>query len=111
MNYQKVKPEEMLIFEKFASVKKKPNVRCTNEEHRQACLEYQRLALAMPYAEMKAALNKYDNSHPKMDEIKFVRDLQDKYNQSEQDVLKRIRYVRLVSKILTKVKVNGLSEE
>lgn len=111
MDFKKIKPEEMLIFEKFALEKKKPNVRCENEEHRQACLEYQRLALAMPYTEINAALKQYDKSRPKMDEIKLIRNLQNKYNQSEQDVLKRIRYVRQVSKILTKVKVYGLSEE
>lgn len=111
MDYKKVTPEEMLIFEKFASVKKQPKVNCKNDEHRQACLEYQHLALAMPYAEIHAALKQYDNSSPKMDEIKFIRDLQNKYHKSEQDVLKRIRYVRQVSKILTKVKVYGLSEE
>ena len=39
-----------------------------------------------------------------MDEIEFVRDLQKKFNQTEEDVLKRIRYVRRVKKILDKVK-------
>ena len=55
----------------------------------------------MPYVPMRDALKKYDESSPKKDEIKFVRGLQDEFNQTEEDVLKRIRHVRKVSELLT----------
>ena len=106
MDYSKLSVAEIMIFERFATADYVPNVRCENKVHRQACLEYQRLANAMPYISMRDALKKYDESSPKMDEIEFVRDLQKKFNQTEEDVLKRIRYVRRVKKILDKVKAS-----
>ena len=58
----------------------------------------------MPYVPMRDALKKYDESSPKKDEIKFVRGLQDEFNQTEEDVLKRIRHVRKFIKIQAKLK-------
>ena len=104
MDCSKLSVAEIMIFERFATADYVPNVKCENEVHRQACLEYQRLANAMPYVPMRDALVMYDESSPKMDEIEFVRDLQKKFNQTEEDVLKRIRYFRRVKKILDKVK-------
>ena len=104
MDYSKLSITEIMIFEKFATADYVPNVKCQNEVHRQACLEYQRLANAMPYVQMRDALKKYDESSPKMDEIKFIRDLQNKFNQTEEDVLKRIRYVRQFTKIQENLK-------
>jgi hypothetical protein len=104
MDYSKLSITEIMIFEKFATADYVPNVKCQNEVHRQACLEYQRLANAMPYVQMRDALKKYDESSPKMDEIKFVRDLQNEFNQTEEDVLKRIRHVRQFTKIQEKLK-------
>ena len=105
MNYSQLSVTEIMIFEKFAmDANYVPNVKCENEVHRQACLEYQRLANAMPYVPMRDALKKYDESSPKMDEIKFVRGLQEEFNQTEADVLKRIRHVRQFTKIQEKLK-------
>ena len=104
MDDSKLSVSEIMIFEQFATADYVPNVRCKNEVHRQACLEYQRLANAMPYVPMRDALKKYDESSPKMDEIKFVRGLQDEFNQTEEDVLKRIRHVRKFIKIQEKLK-------
>ena len=101
MDYSKLSVAEIMIFERFATADYVPNVRCENEIHRQACLEYQRLANAMPYVPMHDALVMYDESSPKMDEIEFVRDLQKKFKQTEEDVLKRIRHVRKFSELLT----------
>ena len=105
MDYSKLTLTEIMIFEKFAmDANYVPNVKCENEVHRQACLEYQRLANAMPYLPMRDALKKYDESSPKMDEIKFVRGLQNEFNQTEEDVLKRIKHVRKFMKIQEKLK-------
>lgn len=104
MDYSKLSVTEIMIFERFATADYVPNVKCENEVHRQACLEYQRLANAMPYIPMRDELMMYDESSPKMDEIEFVRDLQKKFNQTEEDVLKRIRHVRKFIKIQEKLK-------
>lgn len=107
MDYSKLSNTEIILFEQFASnADYVPNVNCANEEHRQACLEYQRLANAMPYELMKDALQEYDNSHPKMDEIKFVRDIQKRFAQNESDVLTRIRHIRKFMKLQEALKKN-----
>ena len=99
MDCSKLSVTEIMIFEQFATADYVPNVKCENEVHRQACLEYQRLANAMPYELMRTALQEYDNSHPKMDEIKFVHDIQKRFAQSESDVLTRIYHVRKFMKL------------
>ena len=111
MDYSKLTLTEIMIFEKFATADYVPNVNCKNEIHRQACLEYQRLANAMPYVPMRDALVMYDESSPKMDEVEFVRDLQEEFNQTEADVLKRIRHVRQFIKIQEKLKERGSRTE
>jgi hypothetical protein len=58
------------------------------------------LAKAMPKKEIEAAIQEYDASSPKMDELKFVRDLADKYGVGRGDVILRIQYVRRINKEL-----------
>ena len=55
------------------------------------------LAVIMPIDEISAAIKKYDESCPKLDEIKFVKDLSNKYNVSKNDVILRIQYVRRIN--------------
>lgn len=52
----------------------------------------------MPYSQILQALQEYDESVPKMDELKFVRGLQKRYEQSETAVIRRIREVRSLKK-------------
>lgn len=59
---------------------------------------YLTAAYVMPYEEICEALAIYDNSHPKMDEIKFIGSLRKKYDQSETAVVRRIREVRRLKK-------------
>lgn len=61
-------------------------------------INYTAAAYIMPYEDILTELNAYDVSRPKMDEIKFVRNLRSKYNQSETATLRRIREVRKISK-------------
>ena len=56
------------------------------------------LAIAMPRKEVEEAITMYDTSSPKMDELKFVQDLADKYNVRRSDVIVRIQYVRRMKK-------------
>ena len=61
-------------------------------------MNYMAAACIMPYEDILRELKLYDASHPKMDEIKFVRNLQNKYDQSETAILRRIREVRKISR-------------
>lgn len=58
------------------------------------------LAKAMPQKEIETAIYEYDKSCPKMDELKFVNDLADKYSVERGDVILRIQYVRRINKEL-----------
>lgn len=59
-------------------------------------------AFFMPYQEVRTALVRYDNSHPKMDELIFLADLQSRFSQNSNDVLRRIREVRRIVRYLSK---------
>lgn len=59
-------------------------------------------AFTMPFHEVKIAIIKYDSSHPKMDELVFLADLQDRFCQTPFDMLRRIRQVRRIMRYLSK---------
>lgn len=61
-------------------------------------INYKAEAYIMPYSQILQALQEYDDSVPKMDELKFVRGLQKRYEQSETAVIRRIREVRSLKK-------------
>lgn len=56
------------------------------------------LAVFMPIEEITAAINQYDESSPKLDELKFVKKLSEKYQVTNYDVILRIQYVRRINK-------------
>ena len=56
------------------------------------------LAHMMPFKAMQTAIEQYDNSHPKMDELKFVSDLCKRYSARRIDVIDRIQHVRRILK-------------
>ena len=56
------------------------------------------LAVIMPINEISMEIKQYDESRPKIDELKFVKDLSNKYNVSKNDVILRIQYVRRINK-------------
>ena len=61
-------------------------------------LEYIKMAIKMPIEEIKEFLDTYDASSPKMDEVKFIINLQNKYQETRENIIKRIRQVRHITK-------------
>lgn len=59
---------------------------------------YKAAAYIMSWDKMTKELYAYDNQKPKMDELKFLRNMQEKYEQSEEMVIRRIREVRRMNK-------------
>lgn len=45
--------------------------------------------------DIKHRLKEYDNSHPKMDELKFIQDIMDDYDIERDEALKLIRVARI----------------
>lgn len=62
--------------------------------------EYFDCACLLPLEEMIVALNNYDNSNPKIDELNFINFLAIKYNVSKYEVIRRIRDVRKINKFI-----------
>jgi len=54
-------------------------------------------AYMMPYDEIKDEINRYDVSKPKLDEIKFVNDLNRKYKCHKRVIIDRIQDVRKIT--------------
>ena len=61
-------------------------------------IEYLNFALKMPLEEIREFLNLYDTSSPKLDEVKFIINLQNKYLETRENIIKRIRQVRHITK-------------
>lgn len=59
-------------------------------------LKYWIYSIKMPYEKIVKDIIRYDNSSPKMDELKFINDLQIKYNQSKENIILRIQQVRKI---------------
>lgn len=55
---------------------------------------YMTAAFIMPYDQIKKSLEDYDGSHPKLDELVFVRNLQERYVPDRVAVIRRIAEVR-----------------
>lgn len=58
-------------------------------------------AFIMPFQEMKLALIRYDSSRPKVDELVFVKELQERYCVLSSDFYRRVRQIRKIMKCLT----------
>lgn len=69
----------------------------TNSVHEQR-INYLTAGNIMKYREIKKALQRYDDSFPKMDELEFIENLCDKYGQEKVAVIRRIREVRKIRK-------------
>lgn len=52
----------------------------------------------MPLEEIREFLDLYDTSSPKLDEVKFIINLQNKYLETRENIIKRIRQVRHINK-------------
>ena len=99
MTLKDFKYDTAWVIESFLIRGEEPGIRSDSSEYLELCQAYVMLAQSMPYKEILKALKEYDNSHLKIDEIKFVRGLQEKYNQTEENVLTRIRFVRKLSQL------------
>ncbi|MBQ9072736.1 MAG: hypothetical protein IJY25_06225 [Bacilli bacterium] len=62
--------------------------------------EYFDFACMLPIEEIMEALNDYDNSSPKLDELKFINSLAVKYNVSKYEIIRRIRDIRKINKFI-----------
>lgn len=99
MNSAKINLDTAWVLESFLLKGKDPKIHSDREDYLKACNEYVVLAKAMPYQEMCETLKEYDNSNPKMDELKLLKTLMEKYDQTKENVLLRIKYVRKLSKL------------
>ena len=59
-------------------------------------------AFSMPFHDVKMSLIRYDSSSPKMDELKFLGELIERFCKTSFDVLRRIRQVRRILKYIAK---------
>ena len=60
--------------------------------------EYFEFAIKMPTSEIKTFIEFYDDASPKYDELKFVSMLMSRYNETRENIIKRIRQVRKIIK-------------
>lgn len=67
-------------------------------------MKYMFRARIMPFAQIKKAIRDYNNSTSKVDELVFVRDLCERYDQSRKSVLRRIHEVNRIDKYKEKQK-------
>lgn len=68
------------------------------KDHAEQITNYKTAAFIMPYEEILKEIERYDSSHPRLDEIKFVEELKQKYEQDEVAIFRRIKEVRMLSK-------------
>ena len=63
-------------------------------------IEYINYISSIPFLEIQRDLIRYDNSSPKLDELKFVFDLMNKYNVDRTTIIARIRQIRRINKYI-----------
>jgi len=68
--------------------------------------EYLYEVYLMPIEDIYKEIKRYDNSCPKLDAVKFVDNLKEKYNVERETVVKRIQNVRRINRYL---KENNMS--
>ena len=62
--------------------------------------EYLYEAYLMPIEEISKEIKRYDNSCPRLDEVKFVDNLKERYNVDRRTVVKRIQNIRRINRYL-----------
>ena len=91
-NYNKIlEPTRMIEIDK--NIEMLTTLSLTKDEK-----EYLETAIKMPTSEIKTFIEFYDNSSPKYDELKFIRMLMTRYNETRQNIIKRIQQVRIIMK-------------
>ncbi len=69
----------------------------TQDTHEQE-INYMTASYSMPFVQIKEAIQRYDASFPKMDELVFIHDLCKRYGQEREPVLRRIREVKRIDR-------------
>lgn len=72
----------------------------TKGSHEQE-INYMAASYSMPFIQIKEAIQNYNDSSPKADELVFIHDLCKRYGQGRESVLRRIREVKRIDRIRT----------
>lgn len=100
---KKLSTEKMIELEEWLNVNR-PD-KCDREYFSKffsdAEVDYLVDAFIMPFQEMKIALIRYDSGYPKVDELVFVKELQEKYCVPASDFYRRVRQIRKIMKCLS----------
>lgn len=75
------------------------------DNHNESDIRYLLEAYYIPLSDIVEQIEMYDNTRPKIDELKFVSDLEQKYNVNRDILLARIKRVRLMYKHLGKISI------
>lgn len=86
--------------EKFFLTSKKDFIKMVQENFAPQEADYLSRAFLIPYLPICLDIQRYDYSKPKIDEIKFVASLAQKYGVNKEDIIKRIRDVRYLNNLL-----------
>lgn len=98
--YKIIKTSRMMEIEEMIPLGQ--NASLINEER-----EYLKLAIKMPFSEIRTFIEFYDSSSPKFDELKFVAMLETRYKETRENVIKRIRQVRKIIRYEKKLEENN----
>lgn len=69
----------------------------TKDVHEQE-INYMAASYSMPFVQIKEAIKSYNESSPKADELVFIHELCERYGQSRESVLRRIREVKRIDR-------------
>lgn len=69
----------------------------TQDAHEQE-INYMAASYSMPFVQIKEAIKRYESSSPKTDELVFIHELCQRYGQSRESVLRRIREVKRIDR-------------
>lgn len=72
----------------------------TKDSHEQE-INYMAASYSMPFVQIKEAIQNYNDSSPKADELVFIHDLCERYGQERESVLRRIREVKRIDRSRT----------
>lgn len=92
---QKINKKELNSLEFLSYIRKK----YTNEE-----CAYLKNAYIMPISEIEMYLDIYDSGRPKLDELKFISDLEEHYHVPQKAIIHRIQEVRKIRKVKKDIK-------
>lgn len=96
--YRKTDLEEKLSFLIKCGKTREEAVTILMDEEKEIDANYIIEAYLMPLDEITREIEKYDSSNPKLDELKFINELCEKYHVDRKAIVERIRNVRKINK-------------